>query len=135
MPFSIPSLLRKKKVNASPLVSKSFERIFPEAKHVLWNQIDLYKWHVNFTLKEEKHSALFNNQGEWMETINSIPLDKLPKGLQLTFEEKYNRDNLQKVYYIQTPDRNLYEMNLDNGLYSFKILYDMSGRIVGTLAS
>ena len=135
MLFSIPSLLRRKRFNGSPLVKKSFILKFPNAKRVLWYQIDIFKWRVNFTLKEKKHSALFDSEGNWMETITLIPLNKIPKALQLTFEEIYSKDDLQKIYYVQTPDRSIYEMNLNNGLYSFKLLFDVSGNIIGTLIS
>lgn len=133
MPFSLPNLLRRKRRDTNPVVIKSFNRKFPKAKNILWQQIDVFKWHVNFTLKDDKYSALFNSEGDWMETITLIPINKVPEALQLTFEEKYNRDDLQKVFYVQTPAQNIYEMNLDNGLYSFKVLYDITGKIVGTL--
>jgi hypothetical protein len=135
MPFSLPILLRRKRCTANSLVIKSFNLKFPKAKHILWQQLDVFKWHVNFTFKEEKFSALFNSEGDWMETITLIPINKVPEALQLTFEEKYNRDDLQKVFYIETPAQNIYEMNLDNGLYTFKVLYDTEGKIIGTLIS
>ena len=130
MPFLLSRLLRRKKYNASPLAMKAFDLKFPNAKHILWFQVDVFKWQVNFTLNKEKKSAMYNSDGNWLETITLMHLNKIPVVLQLTFEEKYNKDNLHKIYYIQTPDRNLYEMNLNNGLYTFKLLFDVSGKIV-----
>jgi hypothetical protein len=118
---------------ANSMVLRSFNSKFPKATHILWQQVDVFKWHVNFNLNKKKCTALFNSEGKWLETVTLMPMDKIPDHLQLTIEEKYNSDGLQKIYHIQTPDRNIYEMNLNNGLYTLKILYDLSGKIVGKI--
>lgn len=126
-------VFRNKRITVNPLVLNSFNLKFPAATHISWQQIDVFKWHVNFSLKNKKCTALFNSDGKWLETVNAIPLDKIPERILLTFDEKNNRDELRQIYHVQTPESSLYELNLNNGLYSLKLLYDLSGNIVGKL--
>jgi hypothetical protein len=88
---------------------------------------------VNFIWEKKKCTALFNSEGKWLETVTLMPFDKIPQQLKLTLEEKNNRDGLQRIYHVQTPDRSLFELNLNNGIYTFKLLYDLSGKIIDKL--
>ncbi len=133
MLISIKSLFRSKTHNVSSLVSVSFSSKFPRAKNIIWQQIDVNKWHVIFTLGKKKYTALFNSDGKWMETVSNTTLNKIPKQVQLTFEKKHNRDGIQQIYHVQTPDRNFYEMKLHNGTYVLKLIYDDSGKTLGQL--
>lgn len=135
MAFSLKSIFRNNRFRVSPIVLRSFNSKFPRASHILWHKVDVFKWQVNFNFKKQKYSALFNSEGNWLETVTVLPPDKIPEGLQLTFEEKNNRDALQQIYHVETPDRSLYEMNLHNGLNTLKLLYDDSGKIVGKIIS
>ena len=130
MSISLKRLFRYKRTFVNPLVLRSFDSNFPKASHTLWQQVDVFKWHVNFTYKKNKCTALFNSEGKWLETVTLVSLDKIPERLQLTLDERTNKDGLQKIYHVQTPDRSLYELNLNNGLYTLRLLYDLSGNIV-----
>ncbi len=133
MSLSVKRLFRNKRPIVNSMVLHSFNSKFPKATHILWQQVNVFNWHVNFNLKKKKCTALFNNEGKWLETVTLIPLNKIPEQLQLTMEEKYNSDGLQQIYHVQTPDRSIYEMNLNNGLYTLKLLYDLSGKIIGKM--
>lgn len=133
MSISLKRLFRYKRTIVNPMVLRSFNSKFPNATHILWQQVDVFKWHVNFTLKKKKCTALFDSQGKWLETVTLVSLDKIPERLQLTLDEKNNKEGLRQIYHVQTPDRSLYELNLNNGLYTLRLLYDLSGKIVGKM--
>lgn len=130
---SIKRLFQGEKPNGNPLVLSSFNSKFPKATHILWQQIDVFKWHVNFKLKKQKYTALFNSEGKWLETVVLIPFDKMPKQLQLTIEKKHNIDGVKQIYHVQNPVRSIYEMNLNNGVFNIKVLFDHSGKTIGRL--
>lgn len=131
MILSLKRLFRSNKHYINLLVLNSFSSKFPKATDILWQQIDVFKWRVNFTLKKKTCTALFNSEGKWLETITLMPFDKTPKQLQLTLKEKHYFDGLQKIYHVQSPDRSLYEVELNNGLYKFKFRFNLSGKIIG----
>jgi hypothetical protein len=133
MSISFKRLFRYKRTIVNPLVQRSFNSKFPKATHVLWQQVDAFRWHVNFIWEKKKSTALFNSEGKWLETVTLMPFDKIPEQLQLTLDEKNNRDGLQRIYHVQTPDRSLFELNLNNGIYTLRLLYDLSGKIIDRL--
>jgi hypothetical protein len=131
MKLSLKRLFRTNKPYKNLLVLNSFSSKFPKATEILWQQIDSSKCQVNFTMKKKRCTALFNSKGIWLETVTLMPINKIPKQLQLTLEEKNHSDGLQKLYHIQNSDRNFYEVSLNNGLYKFKLLFNLSGKIIG----
>lgn len=131
MILSLKRLFKSNKPHINLIVLNSFRLKFPLAKDIVWQQIDFSKWHVNFTLKTKKCSALFNSQGKWLETVTLIPFNETPKKLQLTLEEKDYFDGLQIINHVQNSNRSFYEVELNNGLYKYKLLSNFSGKIIG----
>jgi hypothetical protein len=133
MSLSVMRLFRSRKPVANAMVLRSFNSKFPKATHIVWQQMDVFKWHVNFILRKKRCTALFTSEGNWLETVTLLSSDKIPRQLQRTLEETNNSDPLQQIYYVQTPDRTIYEMNLRNGLNTLQLLFDTSGKIIGKM--
>lgn len=131
MIVALKRLFRSNKPYNNVTVLNSFSSKFPKATEIFWQQIDSTKCHVKFILRKKKCTALFTSKGIWLETVTLMPFDKIPKLLQLTLEEKHSSDGLQKIYHIQNSDRSLYEVSLHNGSYNFKLLFNLSGKIIG----
>ncbi len=130
MSLSIKNFFSRKKSNVSPLALRSFNSKYPIAKHVQWHQVDVFQWQVNFVLKKNQYSALFNSQGKWMETVSLVTLDKTPEPIKHEFEEAFNGDGVLQMHHIQTPNKSLYELKWHNGIYAIKLHYDGTGKIV-----
>jgi hypothetical protein len=133
MTLSIGRFFRSEKSNTNPLVLSSFNSKFPRANDVLWQQIDVFRWNVSFTLKKKKHIAIFSSKGKWLETVAFIPYKKIPKKLQLTIEKKYTINKLQEICYVQNPSKSIYEVNLKQDVFNIKVLFDNSGKTVGRI--
>ncbi|PQJ81174.1 PepSY-like domain-containing protein [Polaribacter glomeratus] len=133
MTLSIGRFFRSEKSNINSLVLSSFNSKFPRASNILWQQIDVFKWNVSFTLKKKKHIALFNSRGKWLETVEFIPFNKIPKQLQLTIEKEYTINKLQQICYVQNPSKRIYEVNLNKDVFNIKVLFDNSGKTLGRI--
>ena len=131
MILSLNRLFRKNEPYNNLVVLNSFSLKFPKATSILWQQIDTSKSQVSFILKKNKCTALYDSRGLWLETVTLMPFNKIPKQLQLVLTEEHNSDELKNIYYIQNTDRSLYEVSLNNGLYKFKLLFNLSGKIIG----
>lgn len=131
MLLTLKTLFGRKKYNVSPLALRSFNLKYTNAKQILWHQVDVFQWQVNFVLKETQYSALFNSQGKWMETVSLVTLDNTPDSLKQKFEEKYNRDGILQIHHVQTPEKSQYEIKWQNGIYAIKLQYDIKGNIIG----
>ena len=127
----LKKLFNRKKSIVNPLALHSFNSKFPKAKHIVWLQIDVSKWQVHFSVKKKKYSPLFNSHGKWMETVSVVTLDKTPEPIKHKFQETFNKDGILQIHYVQSPNKSLYEMKWHNGTYVVKLLYDITGKIVG----
>jgi hypothetical protein len=131
MYLKLKKLFTWQKSNVNSLTINSFSAKFPNAKHVLWEQVDVSRWQVHFSLKKNKYSALFNHYGEWMETVSVVTLDKTPEPIKHNFQKKFNKEGILQIHHFQSPNKSLYEMKWYNGIYVVKLLYDITGKIVG----
>ncbi len=131
MSISLKTLFTRKKANVNPLALRSFNSKFPNAKHVLWKRVDASKWQVYCSVKKNKYLALYNCQGEWLETVSVVTLDKTPEPIKHKFQETFNEEGILQISHVLSPNKNLYEMKWHNGLYVTKLLFDITGKIVG----
>ena len=131
MSILFKKLFTRNKANVNTLTLRSFNSKFPNAKYVIWKQVDASKWQVNYTEEKNKYSALFNCQGKWMETVSVVTLDKTPEPIKHKFQETFKKEGILQISHVLTPNKSLYEMKWHNGLYVTKVLYDITGKIVG----
>ncbi len=113
----------------------AFNSKYPKSAFIQWKQIDVFRWQVNFRSKKEEHFALFSSDGKWIETITPVSLDITPEQVQQNFLGHYSKDGLQQIYHVETPNRCLYEISWNNGIYPLKLLYNTSGKIVSKMLS
>ena len=126
-------LFTAKKKMPNTLVQLSFKLKYPLAKVIIWKQIDVFKWHVNFETKGKRYSSLYTSEGAWLETACSVTVKDVPKKVQDSFGSRYGRKGLKHIYRIKTPNQVIFEMLWSNGIYDVKLLYSETGTIVGKL--
>lgn len=133
--FTSPSswLVQNKTKFSSPIVVNAFEFKYPNACAVQWQQIDLSKWHVNFNILNKWYSALFDVQGNCLETNTLMSMESIPEIIQKNFEKSFLKSGIIRVRQVETADKTIYEIKWTNGVRSWKLLYDVSGKIVGKL--
>lgn len=133
--FTSPSsrLVQNKNKFSSPTVVNAFKFKYPNASAVHWQQIDLSKWHVNFNILNKWYSALFDIQGICLETITLASMESIPEVIQKNFEKSFLKSGIIDVRQVETSDKTIYEIKWTNGVRSWKLLYDVSGKIVGKL--
>ncbi|MFT6795018.1 MAG: hypothetical protein ACJART_000149 [Maribacter sp.] len=115
------------------LVQLSFKLKYPLAKVIIWKQIDVFKWHVNFETKGKGYLSLYTSEGAWLETACSVTMKDVPKKVQDSFGSRYGRKGLKHIYRIKTPNQVIFEILWSNGIYDVKLLYSETGTIVGKL--
>ncbi|MGY8915246.1 MAG: PepSY-like domain-containing protein [Flavobacteriales bacterium] len=133
MALSLLRIFRNKKSQVSPFVFVAFSSKFPRATNLEWHQVGVLKWQVSFTRKKKRCTALFSGDGQWLETVTAMPMHQLPEQLQQSLEEKYTEKKHKQIYHVQTPERSHYEMSLTEGANTLKLLFDLTGNIVGKL--
>ena len=120
---------------SSPAVVDAFRIKYPNANAVQWHQIEVSRWAVNFTLKNKWHSALFDSQGNWLDSMTLISMESIPKNVQENFEKSFLRSGIKNIHQIETTNNTIYEIKWSNGIFKWKLLYDISGKMVGKLTA
>lgn len=131
--YSFLRLTGAMKGTPNETVNKAFKEKYPKASFVRWHQIDVSKWRVQFFLKESDFSSLFDSEGNWLETFTSLSFEYIPKPVQENFKEKHSSQGIQKICHIKTSTNDIFEIQWSNGVFEWKLLYDISGKIVGKL--
>lgn len=130
---SFLKLTRNKRNIPNIAVGKAFKSKYPKAKFARWNQVDVFKWAVNYKFRSKAFSALFDSEGNWLETATILSLNLTPKQVRDNFKGKYNPDGLQKIHHIKTGNSEIFEIQWSNGIFAWKLLYDISGKIIGKI--
>jgi len=130
---SFLKLSRNKRNLPNIAIDKAFKSKYPYTTFARWNQVDVFMWEVNFRIRAKHFSALFDSEGNWLETVTEMTLDDAPKQVQKSFNEKYGPEGLQQIQHVETSNTDIFEIQWSNGVFVWKLLYNISGKIVGKL--
>lgn len=125
--------IRNRPKLSSPTVYNAFKLKYPNAKTVHWQQIDVFRWEVNFILRNKWYSALFDSHGNWLETMTLISLEAIPKNVKKIFIKSFTISGIKNIRQIEMANGTIYEIKWTNGVFIWKLLYDNSGKMVGKL--
>ena len=125
--------IRNKPKLSSPAVYNAFKLKYPNASTVQWQQIDVFRWEVNFILRNKWYSALFDSHGNWLETMTLISLEAIPKNVRKIFKKSFAISGIKDIRQIEMANGTIYEIKCSNDVFIWKLLYDISGKMVGKL--
>ena len=125
--------IRNKPKLSSPAVYNAFKLKYPNASTVQWQQIDVFRWEVNFILRNKWYSALFDSNGNWLETMTLISLEAIPKNVRKIFKKSFAISGIKNIRQIEMANGTIYEIKWSNDVFIWKLLYDISGKMVGKL--
>ncbi len=126
---------QKKNNISSAVVVRAFHSRYPKANAIQWQQIEVSRWAVNFTLQNKWYSALFDSYGNWLDSMTLISIESIPKNVQERFEKRFLKSGIKSIHKIETPNNTIYEIKWTNGIFMWRLLYDISGKMVGKLIS
>lgn len=125
----------KQKLNVPSAVQEAFEQKFLNTQEASWEyDSENNLWEVEFLVDETELSAVFNADGEWMETEMDIPFSELPQMIQDALNTDYPDYNIEELEWIESPEGVFYEVDfaLDNAgeESELEILFASDGSVV-----
>lgn len=114
-------------------VQFAFRLKYPKGRCVVWKPVDVFKWQVTFKVNGISYWSLYSSEGDWLETTRTIGLLDIPKQIQENYNSIYGSKGLLHIYKIQTSLRTIFEIQIRNGIYGSKLLYDEKGKMVGKI--
>jgi len=76
-------------MNPPKVVKDAFDKKFPTATKISWGKESLKEWEADFSLNGIKISAVFFEDGKWLETEQMIKKEELPTAVALALKAKY----------------------------------------------
>ena len=112
-------------------VTITFNQKFPNASNVKWDKENAHEYEASFVWKGEKHSANFNDTGEWLETESPITFNQLPEKVQAAFNASHKVTTIKAVAKIETSKgQTQYEVEIKQGLKTVEFFYDANGSVI-----
>ena len=84
-------------------VLKEFEKKFPGAEKVKWDQQKNGQCDVKFKWSDRKCSASFNESGEWLRTETILSYKELPLNVKKAINTKYIVGSIKGASKIESP--------------------------------
>ena len=112
-------------------VTATFNSKFPNATSVKWDKENAHEYEASFDWNGAKHSANFNDTGEWLETESPITFSQLPAKVQDAFNASHKGTTVKAVAKIETSKgQTSYEVEIKQGLKTAELFYDANGSVV-----
>ena len=112
-------------------VTTTFNQKFPNASNVKWDKENAHEYEASFVWKGEKHSANFNDTGEWLETESPITFNQLPEKVQTAFNASHKVTTIKAVAKIETSKgQTQYEVEIKQGLKTVEFFYEANGSVI-----
>ncbi|MEJ7694387.1 PepSY-like domain-containing protein [Daejeonella sp.] len=112
-------------------VTTAFNQKFPNASNVKWDKENAHEYEASFDWKGQKHSANFNDTGEWLETESPITFNQLPEKVKKAFNASHKGKITKTVAKIETSKgQTQYEVEVKQGLKTVEFFYNANGSII-----
>ncbi len=114
--------------NIPAKVKKAFDQKFPNATAVKWDKENEHEYEASFKWNGEKHSANFNDSGDWLETESSSTFSQLPEKVKMTFNSTHRGATIKAVAKIETSKGAIkYEIEIKQGGKTIELFYTEDG--------
>ncbi|MFM7015813.1 MAG: PepSY-like domain-containing protein [Bacteroidota bacterium] len=112
------------------LVIQALNQKFPNLKNVNWGKENKTEWEAEFVKDGVKISALFNADGQWLETETKIPTIYLPAEVNSVIQTNYKGLTLVGVDRIETNKNEVfYEAELKSGIRIKEVVFKPDGSL------
>lgn len=112
-------------------VTTAFKQKFGGAENIKWGKEGSSEWEAEFTLKGQKTSANFTDNGTWVETESTLPNEALPSAIKEELEKAYPGWTLSTLTKIETAKAGTYyEADIRSGNQKKEVAYTENGKAV-----
>jgi len=91
----------------------AFQKKFPTAKSVQWEQDADGTYEADFKVNGKKMSAAFSAAGIWLETETDIKIKALPEAVRAAIANAFSGYEIQEAERVETPEGVVYEVKME----------------------
>ena len=112
-------------------VMKTFKARYPSIHEAKWEKEDV-NYESNFRINKLETSAIFDSEGNLIETETEIPKSSLPKAVSDAVVRDYADHKIEETAKIDKNGIITYEVEVEKGEKSFDLIYDEKGKFLTT---
>jgi Putative beta-lactamase-inhibitor-like, PepSY-like len=113
------------------VVKDAFDKKFPAATKITWGKESAKEWEADFSLDGIKISAVFFEDGKWLETEQMIKASELPKAVADVIKAKYTGWTIAEADKTESSKLgSIYEADLKKGKSKKSVAIKADGTIV-----
>ncbi|WP_316633107.1 PepSY-like domain-containing protein [uncultured Flavobacterium sp.] len=112
-------------------VKGAFDKKFPTATKISWGKESAKEWEAEFTLDGIKISAVFYEDGKWLETEQEVKASALPKAVADAIKAKYPDWKIAEADKTESAKLgSIYEADLRKGMSKKSLAIKADGTFV-----
>lgn len=111
-------------------VEEAFLKQFPNGDKVEWSKESDTEWEVDFKLEDVKYSAVFEQNGNWIETEHEIKAKQLPDLVKMTMEQHFSAYEIESAEIAEKEHGTFYELEIEKGEVMMEVVLNEDGSIV-----
>lgn len=128
--FGTPSMAQiNNEAQAPEIVLAAFAEKFADVKTVKWEQESQTLWEAEFKMKGADYTAIFDYNGQWLETEHNIKKSEIPENLKAAISKDYAGYKIEKAEMVESPAGTGYEIELEKGEEEVTLMVDTKGVI------
>ncbi len=110
-------------------IKAAFDQKYPDAEDVEW-EMENGKWEAEFEVDEKEMEALFDQNGNWLETETEMEDEDLPATVNETLKSQFKDYEVEEVEYLESPDATGYEIELEGDNGDIEVLIGKDGSVL-----
>ena len=112
-------------------VKDAFDKKFPTATKISWGKESAKEWEAEFSLDGIKISAVFFQNGKWLETEQMVKASELPKAVADAIKAKYSGWTIAEADKTESSKLGaIYEADLKKGMSKKAVAIKADGTFV-----
>lgn len=111
-------------------VATTFNHQYSNASNVDWDVEENGEWEAEFEVDKKEMSAIFGQNGQWLETETEIEVSQLPEAVTLSLKNNFKDYTIKEVEYLESPKDKGYELSLNVDKQDIEVLMGKDGKIL-----
>ena len=109
-------------------IKTAFDQKYPDAEEVEW-EMEHGKWEAEFEVDEKEMEALFDENGNWIETETEMEDEDLPDAVKQTLKNQFKDYEVEEAEYLESPEYSGYEIELE-GNKDIEVVIGKNGQVL-----
>jgi|GEM_PF-2389177 hypothetical protein len=106
---------------------------YPNAGNIRWEEKSADLFTVKFTESQEgEFMAVYNKAGDWIETKHFLAIELVPTEVKTYADSTYLGSQLESLSLLTKPRFEGYEMEVRHDGNNIDLVFDLSGKFIGS---